>query len=139
MRSVKKETMDELARITRKYWATGDKGILDAKHKKASELSEQAFGSDANWLQFCDILDGVICLNRNVSNDTIYKIFGLLCIEVSALRQEVYSDDEDRTPLSPLSDPDFEYDRRLELRDEFHGADLTREDIHLGAGLLEDE
>jgi|LSQX01.1.fsa_nt_gb hypothetical protein len=40
---------------------------------------------------------------------------------------------------APLSDPDFEYDRRLELRDEFHGADLTREDIHLGAGLLEDE
>jgi len=74
-----------------------------------------------------------------VSNVTIYKIFGLLCIEVSALRQGVYPDDEDRAPLPPLSDPDFEYDRRLELRDEFYGADLTREDIYLGAGLLEDE
>lgn len=83
MRSVKKETMDELARITRKYWTTGDTDIFDAKHRKARELSEQAFGSDAKWLQFCDIVDGVICLNRNVPNDTIYKIFGLLCIEVN--------------------------------------------------------
>ena len=83
MRSVKKETMDELARITRKYWTTGDTDILDAKHRKARELSEQAFGSDAKWLQFCDIVDGAIYLNRNVPNDTIYKIFGLLCIEVN--------------------------------------------------------
>ena len=88
MRSVKKETMDELARVTRKYWATGDKDILDAKHRKASELSEQASGSDKKWLQFCDILDGAICLNRNVSNNTIYKIFSLLCIEVSAPVEE---------------------------------------------------
>ena len=84
MRSVKKETLDELARITRKYWATGDKDILAAKHRKASELSEQAYGSDIKWLQFCDILNGAVCLDRNVSNVTIYKIFGLLCIEVSA-------------------------------------------------------
>ena len=84
MRSVKKETMDELARIVRKYWATGDTDLFDAKYRKASELSEQAFGSDEKWLQFCDIVDGAICLNRNVSNDIIYKIFGLLGINVSA-------------------------------------------------------
>lgn len=91
MRSVKKETMDELARLVRKYWATGDTDILAAKHEKASELSKQAFGSDAKWLQFCHILDGVICLNRNVSNDIIYKIFGLLCIEVSAPDGRVFN------------------------------------------------
>jgi hypothetical protein len=120
-----------------------------------------------------------------------YKATGLSPAEISALRQGVYPDDEDRAPLprlspeqieyfkdraeaiiregidlfteakrtdnlipvsspdiryqerdsdnTPLSDPDFAYDRRLELRDEFHGADLTREDIHLGSGLLEDE
>ena len=84
MRSVNKTTMDELARIVRKYWATGDKDLFDAKYWKASELSEQAFGSDAKWLQFCDILDGAINLNQNTSNDTIYKIFGLLGINVSA-------------------------------------------------------
>ena len=84
MRSVKKETMDELALVVRKYWATGDTDILDAKYRKASELSEQAFGSDAKWLQFYDILDSVINLNQNTSNDTIYKIFGLLGIKVSA-------------------------------------------------------
>ena len=84
MRSVKKETMDELARVIRKYWATGDTDILDATHRKARKLSEQAFGSDAKWLQFCDILNGAINLNQNTSNDTIYKIFGLLGINISA-------------------------------------------------------
>ena len=88
MRSVKKETMDELARLVRKYWATGDKDILDAKHRKASELSEQAYGSAAKWIQFCDLLNGTVCFNRNVSNEIIYKIFGLLCIEVSAPVEE---------------------------------------------------
>ena len=83
MRSVNKTTMDELARIVRKYWATGDTDLFDAKYRKASELSEQAFGSDEKWLQFCDILDAAICLNQHVSNDIIYKIFGLLGIEVS--------------------------------------------------------
>ena len=83
MRSVKKETMDEQARIVRKYWATGDVDLFGAKYRKAYELSEQAYGSNAKWLQFCDILDSAICLNQNVSNDIIYQIFGLLGIEVS--------------------------------------------------------
>lgn len=68
-----------------------------------------------------------------------YKATGMTPNEVLALRHGVYPDDEDRAPLPPLSTPDFAYDRRLELRDDFRDADLTREDIHLGAGLLEDE
>ena len=83
MRSVKKETMDELVRVVRKYWATGDGDILDLKHSKGRELSEQAYGSDAKWLPLLDIVDGVINLNQNTSNDTIYVIFGLLGIDVS--------------------------------------------------------
>ena len=84
MKHVKKATIDEMAWLVRKFWSSGDTNIFNAKYRKASELSEQAFGSNAKWLQFCDILDGAICLNRNVSNDTIYKIFGLLGINVSA-------------------------------------------------------
>ena len=84
MRSVKKETMDELVRIVRKYWAMGDVDILDLKHNKGNELSEQAYGSDAKWLPLLDIVESVINLNQNTSNDTIYKIFGLLGIEVEA-------------------------------------------------------
>ena len=84
MRSVNKTTMDELARLVRKYWSSGDTDLFDAKYRKASELSEQAFGSDEKWLQFCDILDGAIILNQNTSDDIIYKIFGLLGINVSA-------------------------------------------------------
>ena len=84
MRSVNKTTMDELFRVVRKYWVTGDTDILDLKHSKGRELSEQAYGSDAKWLPLLDIVDGVINLNQNTSNNTIYVIFGLLGIDVSA-------------------------------------------------------
>ena len=84
MRSVKKETMDELIRVVRKFWATGDVDLFGAKYRKGHELSEQAYGSDAKWLPLLDILDAAINLNQNTSNDTIYKIFGLLGINVSA-------------------------------------------------------
>lgn len=68
-----------------------------------------------------------------------YKATGVTPEEIIAWQKGVYPDDEDRAPLPPLSTTDFAYDRRLELRDDFRDADLTREDIHLGAGLLEDE
>ena len=84
MRSVKKQTMDELVRVVRKFWATGDTDILDLKYRKGHELSEQAYGSDSKWLPLVDIVNGAINLNQNTSNDIIYKIFGLLGINVSA-------------------------------------------------------
>ena len=84
MRSVNKTTMDALVRIVRKYWAMGDVDIFDLKHNKGNELSEQAYGSDSKWLPLLDIVESVINLNQNTSNDTIYKIFGLLGIEVEA-------------------------------------------------------
>ena len=60
--------------------------------------------------------------------------------EYMSLKHGVYPDSEDRAPLPTLTqDPEAAYDRMLELRDDFRDADLTREDVHLGAGLLEDE
>ncbi|MDD4278485.1 MAG: hypothetical protein PHX74_01995 [Candidatus Sumerlaeales bacterium] len=88
MRSVKKKTMDDLIRVVRKYWATGDTDVLDLKHIKGNELSEQAYGNDAKWLPLLDIVDGVINLNQNTSNDTIYIIFGLLGIDVSEVEAD---------------------------------------------------
>jgi len=57
MRSVKKETMDELIRISKKYWRTGDTDILPARIKLAEELSDQAFGNAYNWCSFSDLWD----------------------------------------------------------------------------------
>ena len=82
MRSVAKGTMHDLVKITRKYRATGDTDILCAKHDKAFKLSKQAFGDDLNWLGFSDVVTGVLSLNGSATNDTIYKIFQLIGIEV---------------------------------------------------------
>lgn len=85
MRNVKKATIDDLARVTRKYKATGDTDLMAAKFARADELAAQAFGNNTatKWLAFTEIVDGVFSLNQNTSNDTIYKIFGLLGIDVS--------------------------------------------------------
>ena len=86
MRSVKKETMDEMLRLSRKRKVTHDDDLISTQFRIAEELATQAFGIDfgVKWLAFSDVVGGVLSLNQNTSNDTIYKIFGLLGIEVSA-------------------------------------------------------
>ena len=86
MRSVKKETMDELVRVVRKRKVTHDDDLMPAQFRIADELATQAFGIDlcAKWLAFSDVVDGVLSLNQNTSNDAIYAIFQLIGIDVSA-------------------------------------------------------
>ena len=85
MRSVKKETMDELVRVVRKRKVTHDDDLMPAQFRIADELATQAFGIDfgVKWLAFTDVVDGVLSLNQNTSNDAIYAIFQLIGIEAS--------------------------------------------------------
>ncbi len=85
MRSVKKETMDELVRVVRKRKVTHDDDLMPAQFRIADELATQAFGIDfgVKWLAFTDVVDGVLGLNQNTSNDAIYAIFQLIGIEAS--------------------------------------------------------
>jgi len=90
MRSVKKETMDEMLRLARKRKVTHDDDLMPAQFRIADELAAQAFGIDlcAKWLAFSDVVDGVLSLNRNTSNDAIYAIFQLIGIEAGAQVEE---------------------------------------------------
>ena len=85
MRSVKKETMDELVRVVRKRKVTHDDDLISTQFGIAEELEAQAFGIDCGvkWLAFSDVVDGVLGLNQNTSNDAIYAIFQLIGIEAS--------------------------------------------------------
>ena len=85
MRSVKKETMDELVRVVRKRKVTHDDDLMPAQFRIADELATQAFGIDfgVKWLAFSDVVGGVLSLNQNTSNDAIYAIFQLIGIEAS--------------------------------------------------------
>ena len=85
MRHVKKATLDEMLRLVRKRKCTHDDDLIPAQFRIAEELEAQAFGIDCGvkWLAFCDVVDGVLGLNQNTSNDAIYAIFQLIGIEAS--------------------------------------------------------
>ena len=82
MRTVEKKTLNELIRIARKYWDTGDADFLDIRIARAKELSIQAFGNDAEWLPFSDFANGIIRLNPSISNTKIQLAMELAGISV---------------------------------------------------------
>ena len=86
MRHIKKATLDEMLRLVRKRKVTHDNDLMQAQFRIADELATQAFGIDfgVKWLAFSDVVDGVLGLNQNTSNDAIYAIFQLIGIEFSA-------------------------------------------------------
>ena len=85
MKHIKKATMDEMLRLARKRKVTHDDDLISAQFRIAYELEAQAFGIDCGvkWLAFSDVVDGVLSLNQNTSNDAIYAIFQLIGIEAS--------------------------------------------------------
>ena len=82
MKIVNKKSMDELIRISKKYWRTGDADILPACIKLANELSEQAFGNGCNWCPFLDLVHSAVKFNKSITNQTIYMMFALVGISV---------------------------------------------------------
>lgn len=85
MKTIKKETLDELIRITKKYYKTTDTDLLPKRFELAEQLSKQAFETENKWLAFCDLVSSVIGgsgLNQNATNETVYEIFNLLGISV---------------------------------------------------------
>jgi hypothetical protein len=77
MKIVNKKSMDELIRISKKYWRTGDTDLLPARIELAKELSDQAFGNDYNWCSFSDLVDSAVKFNKSITNETIYMMFAL--------------------------------------------------------------
>lgn len=89
MSKVKKETLDNAIRVSRKYWATGDVDYLGTRHKMVSLVSDEAFGNDYYWSPIADMIDSCIKLplhsmNEEGTNEMIYAAFELLGITVEA-------------------------------------------------------
>ena len=85
MKSIKKSTLLELARITRRYARTGDINILSARIEIAKELARQAYGRDVAWLPFVDFAEstcGVYALWHNCTNEDFCKLFRAMGFEV---------------------------------------------------------
>ena len=83
MKTIQKKTLDEAIRISRKYWATGDIDVLQARYAQTVKLSEQSFGSNYKWCAFNDLIDSVLHLNKGATNELIYAVFALVGINVT--------------------------------------------------------
>ena len=85
MKAIKKSTLLELARLTRKYARTGNVDILSARIETAKELAIQAYGKDNAWLPFADFINatvGVYALYPKCTNEELCELFRALKFEV---------------------------------------------------------
>ena len=85
MKAIKKSTLLELARITRKYARTGDVDILPARIETAKKLATQAYGKDNAWSAFSNLVDaavGVYALYPKCTNEELCELFRALKFEV---------------------------------------------------------
>ena len=82
MKIVNKKSMDELIRITRKFWDKGEADVLDTRNNYAIELSNQAFGNESDCYSFADLVDSAVKFNKSITNETIYAMFSLAGIFV---------------------------------------------------------
>lgn len=81
MKAIKKSTLLELARITRKYAKTGDVDILPTAIETAKELATQAHRSENAWPAYYDFFNatvGVYALYPKCTNEEICALFRAL-------------------------------------------------------------
>ncbi len=86
MKTIDKNLLDEIIRITQKYRKTGDGDILQARITMAQDLSTKTFGNISRWTNFTDLaraIVGIAGLDTNATNETIYEIFKLIGYEVT--------------------------------------------------------
>ena len=78
MKTISKEPLDEIIRLTKKYNKTGDVDILPKKHEKAFQLSKEAFGKNDRWISFTDLTKAALALKDTVSSEELYRLFKIL-------------------------------------------------------------
>ena len=85
MKAIKKSTLLELARLTRKYTRTGDVDMLPANFEAARALATQAYGSENAWPafeKFVDAVVGVYALYPECADEELCELFRFLKFEV---------------------------------------------------------
>lgn len=81
MKTISKDSVDNLFRITRKYYKTGDVDSLPARLEMAEKLSKEAFDSPDSWLGFAEMASAIVGNDlkcQTIESDSIYKIFEIL-------------------------------------------------------------
>ena len=81
MKTIDKKLVDELIRIMKKYWETGDTGLLHERHPVKDELKEILDEENADCI--VDAIDDLtrIMYFKGVTYDTVYEIINLLGYE----------------------------------------------------------
>ena len=85
MKAIKKSTLLELARLTRKYARTGDADILPTNFEAARMLATQAYGSENAWPafdKFVNAVVGIYALYPKCTNEELCELFRFLKFEV---------------------------------------------------------
>jgi hypothetical protein len=85
MKPIPKENLDELIRLTKKYYRTGDVDILPAIHKAAGQLSVSVCGDVHAGIAISDIVSAIFGgfgLKRDATYQDVYDVFALLGYEV---------------------------------------------------------
>lgn len=85
MRTIYKDCLDEIIRLTRKYTKTGDVDVLSLKHRFDNQASMSAFGTNSKWLAIDDIVSAILGpggINKSAPNSMIYDIFKVVGIEI---------------------------------------------------------
>ena len=85
MKSIKRSTLLDLARLTRKYIRTGDVDILSTRIETAKELATQAYGDDDAWIAFAEFVSAVVeayALYPECTDEELCEMFRALKFEV---------------------------------------------------------
>ena len=87
MKPIPKENLDELIRLTKKYYRTGDVDILPAMRYAGEQLSLSICGNVHAALSVGDIVSamfGGFGLKRDATYQDVYDVFALLGYEVAS-------------------------------------------------------
>ena len=91
MKTVKKKTADELCRVVRKFWKTGDEDILAKKHEILRQLAEECYGDKNKWGVFEDLSNSAFSsydFKPKATNQFFYDLLAMFDIEVAEAEAE---------------------------------------------------
>ena len=85
MKPIPKENLDELIRLTKKYYRTGDVDLLPAMRCESEQLSLSVRGDSHAAISISDIVSAMFSgfgLKRDATYQDVYDVFALLGYDV---------------------------------------------------------
>jgi hypothetical protein len=83
VKEITSKNLDEVMRLTRKYFKTGDTDILGARYTAAEACSIDLFGYKSEWLAVCEITSSILNgLKKSASNKDVYAVLRVLGYKV---------------------------------------------------------